>query len=132
MTDNSNNTDATAAVAKRTSVTSPRSRPTSGTTHDVIMRRQSRESMDDVIREVRKSGGRSSLAVIEDDFVSSLDFFTTTDARLLDVIAKLTYASPRVAQDNDKYYVQRDGLTSFVYLCHDKGTRPSRQRVSGL
>ena len=96
------------------------------------MRHQSRNSMNDVIRDVRMSGGRASLSVIEDDFASTLDFFTTTDPRLLEVIHRLTYASPRVAQDNDKYYVQRDGLTSFVYLCNDKGTRPSRQRVSDL
>ena len=131
MSDN-NNTQATSGVTKRSSVTSPRSRPTSGSSQEVIMRRQSRNSMNDVIRDVRMSGGRASLSVIEDDFASTLDFFTTTDPRLLEVINKLTYASPRVAQDNDKYYVQRDGLTSFVYLCNDKGTRPSRQRVSDL
>lgn len=127
-----NNSEATSTVTKRSSVTSPRSRPTSGTSHDVIMRRQSRESMNDVIRDMRKSGGRASLAVIEDDFASSLDFFTTSDPRLLEVISKLTYASSRVAQDNDKYYIQRDGLTSFVYLSNDKDTKPSRQRVSDL
>ena len=99
---NNNNTQATSGVTKRSSVTSPRSRPTSGSSQEVIMRRQSRNSMNDVIRDVRMSGGRASLSVIEDDFASTLDFFTTTDPRLLEVINKLTYASPRVAQDNDK------------------------------
>ena len=92
-------------------------------------RRESRDVMDECVREVKR-GGRASLIAIEDEMAASMKFEETQSARLLDIIAKLSFANTKVAQDDDKYIVLRDGITSFVYMADDKATSPSRQRVN--
>ena len=87
--------------------------------------------MNECVRDVQR-GARASLLAYEDELTSSMTFAETQSKRLLEVIAKLSFADNKVAEDSDKYVVPRDGITSFVYLANDKQTSPSRKRVDWL
>ena len=93
-----------------------------------------RQIMDNNIQAATRAG-RASLTSLEDAWEAGLNFKDVNQfkadqsERVVSVMEHLAFTNRRVAEDNDKYIVTREGITSFVYLANDKNTAPSRAHV---